>query len=343
MKPRHSSLTAVVLASTVLLTSCGEPTSKNEDTQAESGSTSITVYTSEPEEKADEINAAFNEEFPDIEVKVYRAGTGDLNARISSEKKSGDIQADVFWAADAPTFENYADDGDLIQLADVDSNNIIDEAKDDENFYVGTRIIPTVIANNTDELAEGEAPRSWADLTDPKYKDKLIMPNPAVSGAAAFNASAWKNNSDLGETWLEDLGQNSPMIAESNGPTSQEIASGSRPVGVVVDYLVRDLADKGSPVALSYPSEGAPYISEPAGVFKDSKEQEAAQKYINFLLSKKAQKIAVEQSYLPVRKDVGTPAATPELEDIELMDQDLEKITKDKNAAVEAFQKAVSS
>ena len=144
MKPRHSSLTAVVLASTVLLTSCGEPTSKNEDTQAESGSTSITVYTSEPEEKVDEINAAFNEEFPDIEVKVYRAGTGDLNARISSEKKSGDIQADVFWAADAPTFENYADDGDLIQLADVDSNNIIDEAKDDENFYVGTRIIPTV-------------------------------------------------------------------------------------------------------------------------------------------------------------------------------------------------------
>ena len=57
MKPRHSSLTAVVLASTVLLTSCGEPTSKNEDTQAESGSTSITVYTSEPEEKVDEINA----------------------------------------------------------------------------------------------------------------------------------------------------------------------------------------------------------------------------------------------------------------------------------------------
>ena len=75
MKPRHSSLTAVVLASTVLLTSCGEPTSKNEDTQAESGSTSITVYTSEPEEKVDEINAAFNEEFPDIEVKVYRAGS----------------------------------------------------------------------------------------------------------------------------------------------------------------------------------------------------------------------------------------------------------------------------
>lgn len=343
MKPKRSSLAALALASTVFLTSCGEPASDNEDTQAASDLISITVYTSEPEEKVDEINAAFNEENPDIEVKVYRAGTGDLNARISSEKQSGDIEADVFWAADAPTFENYADDGDLIELADVDSDDIIDEAKDDENFYVGTRIIPTVIAYNTDEITEGNAPKSWADLTDPKYKDKLVMPNPAVSGAAAFNASAWKNNPDIGESWIEELGKNSPMISESNGPTSQEIASGSRPVGVVVDYLVRDLADKGSPVALAYPAEGSPYISEPAGVFKDSKEQEAAQKYINFLISKKAQEIAVEQSYLPVRKDVGTPAATPELADIELMDQDLEKITKDKNAAVEIFQKAVSS
>ena len=44
-----------------------------------------------------------------------------------------------------------------------------------------------------------------------------------------------------------------------------------------------------------------------------------------------------------MREDVGTPAGTPELTDIELMDQDLGKITKDKDAAVEVFQKAVSS
>ena len=44
-----------------------------------------------------------------------------------------------------------------------------------------------------------------------------------------------------------------------------------------------------------------------------------------------------------MREDVGTPGGTPELTDIELMDQDLGKITKDKDAAVEVFQKAVSS
>lgn len=134
-------------------------------------------------------------------------------------------------------------------------------------------------------VSEDEAPQSWQDLIDPQYMDKLVMPDPAVSGAAAFNASVWLESEELGEEWITALGENKPMIAQSNGPTSQEIASGSRPVGVVVDYLVRDLAAAGSPIAASYPSEGAPYISEPAGVFEASENKEAAETYINFLLS----------------------------------------------------------
>lgn len=338
---------ATLVTAASALVSCGEPSADKGASGATNASAAadekvtITVYTSEPEEKVDEINAAFEESNPNISVEVYRAGTGDLNARIASEKESGEIAADVFWAADAATFEKYATDGDLAELTNVDTSGVIDEVKDDENMYVGTRIIPTVIAYNTDSIQESDAPKSWKDLTDAKYKDKIVMPNPAVSGAAAFNASVWKNNSDLGEEWIKALGATSPMIAESNGPTSQEIASGSRPVGVVVDYLIRDLAEQGSPVATAYPTEGVPYVTEPAGVFTSTKHKEAAEAYVSFLLSEEAQKIAVEQAYLPVREDVDTPEGTPALADIKLMEQDLEVITGDKEAAVKAFQEAV--
>ena len=279
---------------------------------------------------------------PDIEVEVYRAGTGDLTARIEAEKASGSIEADVLWAADAATFETYAAQGDLAELEDVDTSDIIEEALDAENFYVGTRIIPTVIAYNTEVVDQAELPTSWADLTDPKYAGQLVMPDPAVSGAAAFNASVWKNDPALGEAWITALGENQPMIAQSNGPTSQEIAGGGHPVGIVVDYLVRDLAAAGSPIDTIYASEGSPYITEPAGVFADSEKKEAAERYINFLLSVKGQEIAVEQAYLPVREDVGTPEGTPELADIELMTPDLEVVTADKAAAVEFFQNAMN-
>jgi iron(III) transport system substrate-binding protein len=68
----------------------------------------ITLYTSEPQEKADELVAAFNEIHPEITVEVFRAGTGDLTTRVATERESGAVQADVFLAADAGTFENYA-------------------------------------------------------------------------------------------------------------------------------------------------------------------------------------------------------------------------------------------
>lgn len=346
--PRRALVTITAVGtSAALLAACAEPT-ESEDATAPTGggdegeTTTLTVYTSEPEDKVDEINEAFMSANPDIEVEVYRAGTGDLNARIAAEKESGSIEADILWAADAPTFETYAAAGDLVELQDIDTADLIDEAIGADNFYVGTRIIPTVIAYNTEIVDEADLPQSWAELTDETYADQLVMPDPAVSGAAAFNASVWKNHEELGEEWITALGQNQPMIAQSNGPTSQEIAGGGRPIGVVVDYLVRDLNAEGSPIEVIYPTEGAPYVTEPAGVFADSGNQEAAERYINFLLSTEAQEIAVEQNYLPVREDVGTPEGAPELAEIELMTPDLQVVTDDKDAAVELFQSAMN-
>lgn len=145
----HRSVFSIVAlgVSASLLTACSEPV---EDTAATNGAadsgetTTLTVYTSEPESKVDEINRAFMDSNPDIEVEVYRAGTGDLNARIATEKETGQIEADVLWAADSPTFEGYAADGDLAELQNVDADAVIDEAVDEEGYYVGTRIIPTV-------------------------------------------------------------------------------------------------------------------------------------------------------------------------------------------------------
>lgn len=343
-KKRQAFGAAILAGVAALVVGCSEPTADNAGGGSASGSgdkVTLNVYTSEPEEKVDEINQAFMEANPDIEVQVYRAGTGDLNARIATEKESGSIEADVLWAADAPTFEKYQEDGDLAPLDGVDTSAVIEDVVDPDNYYVGTRLMPTVIAYNTNVISEDDVPTSWQDLTDPKYKDKIVLPNPAVSGAAAFNASVWKNEPSLGTAWFDELAKNAPMVAESNGPTSQAVADGSRPVGIVVDYLVRELEAKGSPVKTVYASEGSPYITEPAAIFEASEEKDAAKKYIEFLISEEGQKLAVEQSYLPVREDVGTPEGAPALEEIALFTPDLALVTKDKDAAVEAFQKAI--
>jgi iron(III) transport system substrate-binding protein len=104
-----------------------------------------------------------------------------------------------------------------------------------------------------------------------------------------------------------------------------------------VDYLVRELAAQGSPIAVSYPTEGVPYVSQPAGIFADTDEAAASEAFIDFLVSEEGQTLAVEQSYLPVRSDVGTPEGAPSMDDITVITPDLETIRSTQDAAVATF------
>nr|WP_296771691.1 ABC transporter substrate-binding protein [Rhodococcus sp. (in: high G+C Gram-positive bacteria)] len=315
-------------------TACSEPADPAAASD-ESASGTLTLYTSEPQAKIDALNAEFTAANPGITVEVYRAGTGDLNARIAAERETGKIGADVLLAADAPTFEGYKDDDLLLQYTPADASALNQDIVDPDGYYVGTRIIPTVIAYNTEAVTA--PPTSWKDLADSKYKGQITLPNPEVSGAAAYNTAVWLSEGSLGESWLEGLAANEPVVAESNGPVGQAVAAGTQPIGIVVDYLVRELAAKGSPIALEYPTDGVPYISQPAGIFQDSANQDAAKKYVDFLVSKRGQEIAVEQQYLPVREDVGTPDGAPAPADLELLNPDLAQITASQPDAVKRF------
>lgn len=331
---------ALAAAGALTLTACAEPGDGGEATASGDGVTgTVTLYTSEPQAKIDEIISAFNEEQPDITVEVFRAGTGDLRARIAAEQATGEIGADVLLAADVPTFEGYKDQDLFREFTPSDPDALLEVAVDPDGYYVGTRIIPTVIAYNTNDV--DEPPTSWAELAEPDYSGQVILPNPDISGAAAFNASAWSLNPDLGPEWIEELGANAPQVAESNGPVAQAVAEGSRPIGIVVDYLVRDLAAAGSPIGVSYPEEGVPYITQPGAVFADARDPEAAELFLDFIVSTRGQEIAVEQNYLPVRDDVGTPENAPSLDQIALFDQNLQAIAQNQAAAVSAFTEAI--
>ena len=341
MKVRaYATVAAGALAAMMVLSGCGSADANtnaaSSDTAKDSAlSGTITVYTSEPQDKLNELARDFNQVEPNVKVQVFRAGTGDLNARIESEQANGGVKADILWAADASTFEKYKKSDSLAAYQPKEADKLISGVADADHYYTGTRVIPTVIAYNTNAVKS--APKSWKSLADSQYNGKIVMPNPSVSGAAAYNAAVWYMDKNLGEQWFTDLGANKPVIADSNGPVSQAVASGTQPIGVVVDYLIRDLKSKGSPVAVSYPSEGVPVVSEPIGIFKSTKNEKAAQAFIDYVLSERGQKLAVKQNYLPVRNDVGSPEGAPALDKIKLLNPDLASVTSTKSEALKSF------
>ncbi|WP_240793048.1 hypothetical protein [Arthrobacter crystallopoietes] len=93
---RHrSKYLALALAPLALLTACGGSaegqTGQSGGATADGPSGTLTVYTSEPQAKIDEVIAAYNEVNPNVKVEVFRAGTGELKTRIATEKQTGEI------------------------------------------------------------------------------------------------------------------------------------------------------------------------------------------------------------------------------------------------------------
>lgn len=327
--------TLFLVTSLLLLAGCGGAGGS----QGQSGggpSGEIVLYTSEPQENADETVAAFNEQYPDIEVQVFRSGTGELLTRIEAEEAAGGVRADVLLAADAPTFESLKSRDLFVEYTPAGSEEIAEEVKDPDGFYTGTRLISTIIGYNTGQVRE--PPRSWQDLTDPQYSGQRIgMPNPDYSGAAAYNIALWYARPELGASFVEGLAANEPTVVEGNGQVREGIANGQFPVGILIDYMVRDLEEQGSPVAGVFPEEGVPVITEPVAIFEGSENQEAARAFIDFLVSREGQELAASQNYVPIVPGVEPPEGAPSLEELNILEGDLQQIVADQDAAKERF------
>lgn len=301
----------------------------------------IVLYTSEPQENADTLVAAFNEQYPDVEVQVFRSGTGELVTRLESEQEAGEVQADVMVAADAPTFEGLKEDDLLLQFTPDGAEEIDDQFKDPDGYYVGTRLISTIIGYNTDQV--DEPPETWEDLTSGEYEGRIGMPSPDYSGAAAYNTALWSQQPDLGWPFIEGVVDNQPTVVQGNGQVQQGLAEGQFAVGVIIDYMVRDLEEQGSPVSGVFPEPGVPAIYQPAAIFENTDNQPAAEAFIEFLVSEEGQQIAADQNYVPLLSGVESPEGAPSIDEVEVMSGDLDELTANQDEAVQRFNDMLGS
>ena len=74
---------------------------------------------------------------------------------------------------------------------------------DADGFAVVTRILVSPIAYNTDLVKKEDAPKSFADLLDPKWAGKMVKAHPAYSGT--IMNSTFQCARDLGWDYFEKL------------------------------------------------------------------------------------------------------------------------------------------
>ncbi|MGP9592349.1 ABC transporter substrate-binding protein [Halomonas sp. AOP42-C2-25] len=283
---------------------------------------SLTLYTSQPNSDAQQTVDAFQVAYPDIEVEWVRDGTTQLMTRLRSELSAGVSNPDVLLIADSMTMESLKQEGHLQPYLSDERNGYDAELYDPEGYYYGTKLITTGIVYNTG--AEHQ-PQSWQDLLGPDYKGLVTMPSPLYSGAALIHMAAISANPELGAEYYEALHANSTEAQGGNGGVFNAVAAGSKPYGIVVDFLPIREAAKGSPVEFVFPEEGVSAVTEPVAIMQDAKNLDAAQQFVDFVLSQQGQELVSQQGYLPARNDITPPEGFPERANIALMPVDTEQ------------------
>lgn len=313
-------ITALVLclAMAFCLAACGQSSSQQSSEQSSQPekklSGSLTLYTSEPEALVSEMIAEFNKLYPDVEIKLYRSGTGDVVAKMQAEYETGSTEANIIWFANIGYMKELDDKGEIMHYLPAGSDKIDQQYIYNDGMGLDVRLIYNVMAYNTTKVTS-DYPTDWADLADEQYKGSVAMADPNYSGGAFTALVVHVQNDSLAGWKLYDMiTANDCKYAQSNGDLKNKVASGEYSVVAIVDSHARAAIMEGSPVQMVWPESGAVLIPTPVCMMNNipAESVDAARAFMDYLLTVDNQKLFVEQGYIPVNPEAGLPEATPE-------------------------------
>lgn len=294
----------------------------------------LSLYTSQPDRDARGTIEAFNKLYPNVKVNVFRSGTTEVMNRLRTEISAGGPRADVLLIADAISMESLKAEGHLLRMTHLNTQQIPARYFDAERTYIGTKLISTGIVVNAKAAFK---PKSWKDLLNPALKGQLIMPSPLYSGAAAITIGAWSRAPGLGWPFIEGLKANKMIAVKGNGAVLQQVATGEKMVGVLVDFMALNAQAKGSPVEFVTPKEGLTYVTEPAAILNTTSNLPAAQAFVSFLVSPEGQKFSTTLGYFPLQGNVAAPAGYPKVESLRFLPFDADALLKGAEADRKRF------
>jgi iron(III) transport system substrate-binding protein len=289
----------------------------------------VVWYTSIDLPLAEKIAKSFEARYAGIAVRVERSGAERLFQRIGQEYASNVRAVDVANSSDAAHFIAWKRDGWLAPYVPEDVARFYPpEHRDADGMFATFRITLSVIGYNTNLVKAEGAPKSFADLLDPKWKGKIVKAHPGYSGGAM--TATYQTSRDLGWEFYEKLARQNVMQVQSSTDPPKKLAVGERAVmSDGAEYVALLLKEAGQPVEPVYATEGSPLIIGPNGIFKAAPNPNAAKLFQNYSFSPEAQQLIIDvgglRSVHPQAKD---KPGRRSLSEIKLMKDDATAVEK---------------
>ncbi len=247
-----------------------------------------------------------------IKGEYTRISTDKFLATVLTEFEAGKLQADVIQAP-ITVLEILKDRGVLSTYSSPVAQDYPEWAKKDGIQLFGIEYVGLIY--NKEMVNPEDVPKKYEDLTDPKWKDRIVMANPSIHPTTISWLVGLKENVfDTEEAWmdfLKGLAANNPMFVASFGPTPAPIESGEKHIGISMPKYIITKA----PAPLDWARLEQPLLGTPRAIAVTSSapNPEGAKTFVDYWLSEEAMSILAND----VGEYVLAPGVFPPIEDMD--------------------------
>ncbi|HON41699.1 MAG TPA: extracellular solute-binding protein [Bacillota bacterium] len=232
-----------------------------------------------------------------VSAEYTRVSTAVYVPTVQTEFQAGRLAADVLQAP-IPILQILKDAGVLAKYVSPVSEKYPKWSRDPDGVIQQFGIEAVAIIYNTELVKPQDVPTTYRDLANPKWRDKIVMPDPITHATTITWLVGLKEHVFSTEAeWMEflrGLAKNRPMFVASFGPTPGPIETGEKVIGISMPkYIVTK-----APAPLGWAKlNGEPLMGSARGiaVAKNAKRPNAARLFVDFWLSEASSRILAEQ------------------------------------------------
>ncbi len=310
----------------------------------------LQIYSAYPDEHMKALVDGFEAKYPDVDVQVSVQPGEQLLSTLELELRAGSPQADVVGLnqASIASLQEAHNAFAVYQPAGIEG--VRSEVLDPEGTSAPACVNLYLIQYNTNQISADAAPKSWADLLDPKFKDQIAMADPASS--QSVHSFIWfistylaDKGDEYGWDYFEKLKANAPRLEKSHGTIRDLTASGERPIGIQLLANAQTSANRGDPTSVVWPPEGSPGEISSFAIFEGSDNKPAAQAWLDYVVSPEAQALMPDAlGCAPVRSDIAYkfPDGTA-VGDVTIIPVDAEFIAVERENQIAKFAEAMGN
>jgi iron(III) transport system substrate-binding protein len=263
----------------------------------------LTVYTSAQTDDLGPVIAAYEKKYG-VKASIWRAGSEQVLNRALQESRAGRHTVDIV-ETNGPELEGLSREKILQLVKSPHHADLIAPAIRPHGEWVGTRLNVFVQAYNTKLVKKEDLPKTWEDLTHPRWKGKIGIEQEDSDWLSGVFGEI--GDARAQQVFKEIVAANGVSVRKGHTLLTQLVASGEVPLALTVyNYKAEQLRAEGAPIDWFTIGNA---IARPNGVAvaRNAPHPHAALLYYDFELSEEGQRIIADREFVPTSKKVDTP------------------------------------